>query len=115
MTKRDTLHNNKTRIGILKQYLTCGFFPQGGFTSSDQVKVKVKETKSHYDWRSVSQYVLVSSPILDFWPVIFFLQSFCLVFWGRPFWREVGSDVCQSLSLKSTRVSHYLQKYLHLN
>jgi hypothetical protein len=37
-----------------------------------------------------------------------FSQSYCLVFLGRPLWREVGSVICQSSSLQSTIVSHYL-------
>jgi hypothetical protein len=32
----------------------------------------VRESELHYNWQSVSQYVLVSSPIWDFWPEIFF-------------------------------------------
>jgi hypothetical protein len=35
----------------------------------------------------------------------FFPQSYCLVFLGRPLWREVGSVMCQSLSMDSTIVS----------
>jgi hypothetical protein len=37
------------------------------------------------------QSVLVSSPIWDFWPKIFFFQIYYLVFLGRPLWREVVS------------------------
>jgi hypothetical protein len=69
------------------------------------------KSKSHCDWRSVSQYVLVSSPIWDFWPEIFFLKVTVLSFSGRPLWREVGSVMCQSLLLKSTTVSNYLQLF----
>jgi hypothetical protein len=35
----------------------------------------MSKSKSHYDRRPVSQYVLVSSPIWDFWPQIFFSFS----------------------------------------
>jgi hypothetical protein len=45
-------------------------------------QVKVKVPKSHYDRRSVSQYILVSSPICDFWPYIFFSKVTVLSFWG---------------------------------
>jgi hypothetical protein len=38
----------------------------------------------------------------------FFLESYCFVIWGRPLWREVGSVICQSLSLQSTVVIQYL-------
>jgi hypothetical protein len=74
----------------------------------------ISKSKSHYDWRSVSQYVLVSSPIWDIWPEIPPPPSYCLVFLGRPLWREVGSVICQSLSLQSTTVSHYLQQIFTL-
>jgi hypothetical protein len=72
------------------------------------------ESESQYDRQSVSQYVLVSSPIWNFWPKIFF-RSYCLVFLGRPLWREVGSVICQSLLLQSTIASHYLQQIFTLN
>jgi hypothetical protein len=42
--------------------------------------------------------------------LFFFLESYCLVIWGRPLWREVGSVICQSLSLQSTVVIQYLHK-----
>jgi hypothetical protein len=74
------------------------------------------KSKSHCGWRSASQYVLVSSPIWDFWPeIFFFLQSYCLVFLGRPLWREVGSVICQSLSLQSTIVSQHIHTSFTLN
>jgi hypothetical protein len=40
------------------------------------------KSKSHCDWRSVSQYVLVSSPVWDFWPEIFFFKVTVLSFGG---------------------------------
>jgi hypothetical protein len=53
----------------------------------------LSKSKSHCDWQSVSQSVLVSCPIWGIWPEICLfiltlrkLQS-CLC--GRPFWREV--------------------------
>jgi hypothetical protein len=73
--------------------------------------VKVKVTLRLTVSQSVSQYVLVSSQIWDFWPELFFFKVTVLSFLGRPLWREVGSVMCQSLSLKSTRVSHYLQLF----
>jgi hypothetical protein len=50
--------------------------------SCTDTKVKVK-SKSHCDWRSVSQYILVSSPIWDFWPEIFFTKLLSCLF-GAP-------------------------------
>jgi hypothetical protein len=57
--------------------------------------------KSHCDRQSVSQSVClgVKSKSWTFPP-----QSYCFVFLGRPLWREVGSVMCRSLSLKSTIV-----------
>jgi hypothetical protein len=54
------------------------------------------KSKSHYDWRSVSKYVLVSSPLWDLWPIFFFFQICCFVSVGSPLWREVWSVFCQS-------------------
>jgi hypothetical protein len=83
--------------------------------SNSEHLLKQSESELLYNWQSVSQYVLVSSPIWDFWPEIFFFWgggggSYCLVIWGRPLWREVGSVICQSLSLQSTVVSQHLHK-----
>jgi hypothetical protein len=53
-------------------------------------EVKSSQVKLLYNWRSVSQYVLVLSPIWDFWPEIFFLflfflfESYSLVLFGAP-------------------------------
>jgi hypothetical protein len=62
------------------------------------VFAKSSQVKLLYNWRSVSQYVLVSSPIWDFWPeiYIFFLKVTVLSYLGCPLWREVGSVICQS-------------------
>jgi hypothetical protein len=46
--------------------------------------------RSRYDWRSVSQYVLTSSPAWDLRPDINSVRFCCVVFVGRPLWREVG-------------------------
>jgi hypothetical protein len=66
---------------------------------------------------------LVSSPIWDFWPEIFFFlfflsfffffflkKSYCPVIWGRPLWREVGPVIYQSLSIQSRVVNQILHK-----
>jgi hypothetical protein len=70
--------------------------------------MKGSGSKSHCDRRSVSQYILVSSPIWDFWPVFFFKVS-VLSFFGAP-------------SLTRGRVCHWslqqsviIYNYLHLN
>jgi hypothetical protein len=51
------------------------------------------ESELLYNWRSVSQYVLVSCPIWDFWPEIFFFESYSIVLFGAS-------------SLTSGRVCH---------
>jgi hypothetical protein len=66
----------------------------------DILKSKSKsKSKLPCGWRSVSQYVLVSSPLWGFWPDDAFLWNIyvwsllsCL-FLGRPLWREVGSVI----------------------
>jgi hypothetical protein len=69
------------------------------------------KTKSRYVWRSISQYVVVSSPLWDLWlPVLRLLfESCCPVSVGRPLWREVGSchlpfSVCSNLSVCTSRI-----------
>jgi hypothetical protein len=42
------------------------------------------ESELLYNWRSVSQYVLVSSPSRDFWPEIFFSKLLFWLFFGAP-------------------------------
>jgi hypothetical protein len=66
------------------------------------------KSKSHCDWRSVSQYVLVSSPNMGLLTRDFFFESYILVIFVAPSLTRVGSVMCQSLSLKSTVVSDYL-------
>jgi hypothetical protein len=69
------------------------------------------ESELLYNWRSVSQSVLVSSPIWDFWPeiyIFFFFVSYSLVF-GAP--SLTRGRVCHlSVYSQSTVVSQYLHK-----
>jgi hypothetical protein len=68
------------------------------------------ESELLYNWRSVSQYVLVSSPIWDFWPEIFFFsESYSLVLIGAPSLTR-GRVYHLSVYSLSTVVSKYLQK-----
>jgi hypothetical protein len=73
------------------------------------------ESELLYNWRSVSQYVLVSSPIWDFWPGIFYLfiffLSYSLVLFGAPSLTR-GRVRHLSVYSQSTVVSIYI-KYLH--
>jgi hypothetical protein len=58
------------------------------------------ESELHYNWRSVSQYVLVSSPIWDFClEIFFFFESHCSVIWGCPLWRRSGQSVVSLFSI----------------
>jgi hypothetical protein len=54
------------------------------------------KSKSHCDWRLVSQSVLVSSPhpVLVTGYLLLF-DSYSLVIVGRPLWREDGSVFCE--------------------
>jgi hypothetical protein len=80
------------------------------------------ESELHYNWQSVSQSVSMSwcraqSGTFDqrsyfFFFFFFFFESYCLVIWGRPLWREVRSVICQSLSIQSTVVSIYINFYI---
>jgi hypothetical protein len=65
--------------------------------------VEQSRIELRYDWRSVSQYVLVLSQLWacdqTLFPVWRFLsESYFLVSAGRPLWREVGSAICVSVS-----------------
>jgi hypothetical protein len=73
------------------------------------------KSKSHCDWRSVSQYVLVSSPNLGLLTIDFFSQSYCLVLFGAP--SLTRGRVCH-VSVFVIKVYSSLSlstKYLHLN
>jgi hypothetical protein len=68
-----------------------------------KVEIAISKSKSHYNWRSVSHYVKVSSPFSDLWPDITFCPK--VVFWNllscllrRPLWQEVGFVICLSIS-----------------
>jgi hypothetical protein len=65
------------------------------------------ESELHYNWRSVSQYVLVSSPIWDFWPEIFFFffKFTVLSFGGALSDERSGLSVVSLLSIQSVVVS----------
>jgi hypothetical protein len=61
-------HINKCIEDLLrksKYYFTVAY-------NQDKLDGLLSESELHYNWRLVSQYVLVSSPIWDFWPEIFF-------------------------------------------
>jgi hypothetical protein len=69
------------------------------------------KSKSRYNWRSVSQYVKVSSPLWDLWPDITFCPKF--VFWKLLF------CLCGAPNLTGGRVYHLsfsvcsIYQYLH--
>jgi hypothetical protein len=80
------------------------------------VKVKVKVTLQLTVGRSVSQYVLVSSPIWNFWPEILFFFSKLLscLFWGALSEERSGLSYV-SLCHWSLQQSVIIYNYLHLN
>jgi hypothetical protein len=51
------------------------------------------KSKSHYDRRSVSRYVLVSCPHLGLLTRVFFFQRYGLVSVGRLLWRSCFSKI----------------------
>jgi hypothetical protein len=52
------------------------------------------KSKSRYNWRSVSQYVKISSPLWDLWPDFSFLSDSCeFLDVEDPLWREDGSAI----------------------
>jgi hypothetical protein len=57
------------------------------------------ESESRYNWQSVSQYVLVSSPIWDFWPEIFFFKVTVLSFEGALSDERSGLSFVSLLSI----------------
>jgi hypothetical protein len=74
--------------------------PKPYFTVSSQSK-----SKSHYNWRSVSHYVKVSSPFWDLWPDITFCTQ--VVFW----YLLSGLSVCHLSKPRYNwrSVSHYVK------
>jgi hypothetical protein len=65
-----------------------------------------QKSKSHYDRRSVSQYVLVSIPIWDFWIAIFFPKLLSCLFGapsltrGRVYHLSVHSSASEATRMK---------------
>jgi hypothetical protein len=60
------------------------------------------KSKLLYDWRSVSQYVLVLGtplgPMARFFFFLLFCRKIALLFvFGRPLWREEGAVICSAI------------------
>jgi hypothetical protein len=54
-----------------------------GYVLSTTTSTSKLKSKACYDWQSVSQYVLVSSPLWNLWPdVVFCLKVAVLSLWG---------------------------------
>jgi hypothetical protein len=74
---------------------------------------KESESESHFNWRSASLFVLVSSPVRGSWPDISYCLTVSVLSWGgRPLWREDGSVLCQSLSEVVSQLSIYINIYI---
>jgi hypothetical protein len=74
------------------------------------------QSQSHFttDGQSVSQSVLVSSPVRGSWPdIYFYFESYCPVYMGRPLWREDGSVICLGQSVVMSLVSIYTFLQVH--
>jgi hypothetical protein len=70
--------------------------------------VVLPASASHYNWQSVSLGVEPNLGLLT--RDLYFFESFCLVIWGRPLWREVGSVICQSVVIiVCSSISMYIQ------
>jgi hypothetical protein len=68
-----------------------------GLTGCVSKSIPKSKSKSHWDWRSLSQSVLVSSPHLGLMTrYLLLFDSYSLLIVGRPLWREDGSVFCQS-------------------
>jgi hypothetical protein len=88
------------------------------FRSGHVQDEKRGEVRLLYDWRSVNQYVLVSSTLVGLATRYYFLsKGCCLVSVGRPLWREDGSAICsvitQCSESRRTR-NHTLLSHLRL-
>jgi hypothetical protein len=79
-------------------------------SQSSHLSVEAVKSKSHYNWRSASQYVRVSSPLWDLWPEI----TFC----PKVVFSKLLSFLCGAPSLTRGRVCHLsisvvIYQYLH--
>jgi hypothetical protein len=77
--------------------------------------VPKSKSKSHCDWRSVNQYVLVSSPIWGSWPDIYYSLTVKVLFlWGTLSDERTGLSFVAGLrqrSLSRVRVPWHLWPY----
>jgi hypothetical protein len=100
--------------GLMTKFYCLNFETPPQLEDPNGLCYRHQKSKSCYDWRSISQYVFVSSSLRNLWPDIIALLSL----WGRPLWREVGSVSCQlclvhcqSLILFTFYLSHVLCIY----
>jgi hypothetical protein len=75
-------------------------------------RLNQSESKSRYDWRSVSQ-VLMSSPFWFSWPDVCYCLTVTVVsLWGAPSDERSGLSIV-SQSLHSEVICQYIYKYAH--
>jgi hypothetical protein len=68
----------------------------------------LSKSKSHYDRRSVGQFILVSCPFWSKWPDVTFIWvpiTFFILHVGRPLWREDGSVICSAMTQDQFQVT----------
>jgi hypothetical protein len=90
---------------IMPRYFTLftkGMFCKKRLRRSNSIYQPLKsKSKSHYDRRSVGQFVLVSWPFWNSWPDVTFIWvtiTFFIFNAGSPLWREDGSVICSAMT-----------------
>jgi hypothetical protein len=86
------------RCIYIPQEQGCPVIPQGSGFPFCRLLRWSWSSKSCYDRRSVSQYVVASSSLWNLWPDVIFCLNVAVLSQGCPLWREIGSIFCQSFS-----------------
>jgi hypothetical protein len=87
-------------IPFLPLFCKCQFRGLDSALSTAVLYSVASNSKSHCDWRSVSQTVLVSSSHLGLMTrYLLLFDSYSLVIVGRPLWREDGCSVASQVKV----------------
>jgi hypothetical protein len=109
---------NSWNLGCHRAVVCTGVYTAGtaGLEAQTSILITVgvkSKSKSHYNWRSVSQYVLVSSPLWDLWSDFFFSSKLLSCLCGGALSDErSGLSFVSLLSIQSIVASQYLRKLL---